>query len=244
MWAVWLSGQDCQPVAYVADGKQFRRADGSGKPIDFPGGANATPPSAFGVAPADFNNDFRTDFLLAGAGGLRFWRQKSDGGFLDVTDMTKLPEDVLHGDCYGAWAADVDLDGDLDFIVAPRTGAPFVLRNNGDGTFQVMKDVFPGVADVRDFVWADFNHDGTADAAFLDAHGKLTVFLNQRHGQFTVSPLPEPAVRGLALAVADVNDDGVLDLLVFGSDWVVRRFSHVEDAWTCAELGRRTDLPQ
>ena len=111
--------------------------------------------------------------------------------------MTKLPEDVLHGDCYGAWAADVDLDGDLDFIVAPRTGALLVLRNNGDGTFQVMKDVFPGVADVRDFVWADVNHDGTADAAFLDAHGKLTCLSNQRRGQFTVSPLPEPAVRGI-----------------------------------------------
>ncbi len=188
LWAVWLNRQDCQPIVYVADGKQLRRADGTGAALPFPGGPKATPPSSCGVVPADFNNDFRTDFLLAGAGGLRFWRQEKDGSFVDATDETKLPRDVLDGDYYGAWAADVDLDGDLDFIVAPRAGAPFVLRNNGDGTFTVLKDVFPGVADVRDFVWADFDQDGAADAAFLDAHGKLSVFLNQRRGPIRSKP--------------------------------------------------------
>jgi tetratricopeptide (TPR) repeat protein len=243
IWAVWLAAQDCQPTIYMADGREVRRADGSGSPLTFPGGAQETAPSAFGVAAADFDNDFRTDFLLAGAGGLRFWRQRSDGSFADVTAKTKLPPNVLGGDYYGVWAADVDLDGDLDFIVAPRNGAPVVLRNNGDGTFTAIKDVFPGVADVRDFAWADFNHDGAPDAAFLDAHGKVTVLFNQRHGQFTLSPLPDPTVAGLALAVADVNDDGVMDLVVFGSDWVVRRFSYADDGWASAELGSRTIYP-
>ena len=65
---------------------------------------------------------------------------------------------MLVGDYYAAWAADVDLDGHLDVIAAPRSGPPLVLRNNGDGTFTAVKDVFPGIADVRDFAWADFDH--------------------------------------------------------------------------------------
>ncbi len=240
LWAVWLTAKECQATVFVADAHQVRRADGTGEPLPFPGGAKATPPSPFGVVAADFDNDFRTGFLLAGAGGLRFWRQEADGGFNDVTDKTGLPADVLGGDYYGAWTADVDLDGDLDFIVAPRSGPPIVLRNNGDGTFKAMTDVFPGVADVRDFAWADFNHDGTADAAFLDARGKLAVFLNQRGGKFTSTPAPAPvAADGLALAVADADGDGALDLLVFGRDGAMRRLSNDgEAAWTTAELAR------
>ena len=244
VWAVWLTAQDCKPVAYVADGKQFRRADGAGTVMPFPGGAKEVPPSPCAAVAADFDNDFRTDFLLAGAGGLRLWRQRSDGSFLDVTEKTKLPADVLGGDYYGAWAADIDMDGDLDFVVAPRSGPPIVLRNNGDGTFKVLKDLFPGVAEARDFAWADFNDDGAPDPAFLDAHGKLTVFFNQRRGQFAAIPLPDAAAAGgMALAAADVNDDGILELLVFGSDWVVRRLSYVDENWTTAELGRSTIFP-
>ncbi len=239
LWAVWLTAKECQATVFVADAHQVRRADRRGG-LPFPGGARAAPPSSFGVVAADFDNDFRTGFLLAGAGGLRFWRQGADGLFYDVTDKTGLPAGVLGGDYYGAWTADVDLDGDLDFIVAPRSGPPIVLRNNGDGTFKAMTDVFPGVADLRDFAWADFNHDGTADAAFLDARGKLAVFLNQRGGKFTSTPAPAPvAADGLALAVADADGDGALDLIVFGRNGTMRRLSNDgEGAWTTAELAQ------
>ena len=239
-WAVWLNGQDCQPAVFVADGKQVRRADADAPPLPFPGGPKVTPPSSVGVVAGDFDNDSRTDLLLAGAGGLRFWRQQKDGIFSDVTDKTGLAADVLGGDYYGAWAADVDLDGDLDFIAAPRVGPPLLLRNNGDGTFTAVKDVFPGIADVRDFAWADFDHDGAPDAAFLDMHGQVTVFLNQRGGKFTLGALPElAAADGRALAAADVNDDGALDLLVLAANGVVRRLSNDGDAaWTTAEIAR------
>ncbi len=239
LWAVWLTGKDCQATVYVADAEQVRRADGMGKSLPFPSGPKATPPSPFGVAAADFDNDFRTGFLLAGAGGLRFWRQEADGGFTDVTDKTGLAAEVLGGDYYGAWAADVDLDGDLDFVVAPRSGPPVVLRNNGDGTFKALTGVFPEVADVRDFAWADLNRDGTADAAFLDARGALAVFLNQRGGKFTSSKPPAPAAAdGLALGVSDAAD-GALGLLVFGRDGQVLRLSNDgEGAWAAADLAR------
>src|SRR5262249_18712634 len=118
-------------------------------------------------------------------------------------------------DYFGAWAADVEMDGDLDLILAPRAGPVVVLRNNGDGTFKVIKP-FPGVEGARAFVWADFDNDGAPDAAFLDSAGKLHVFANERSGQFRERELPAGLGKGVALVAADLkaNVAGMLDLLI------------------------------
>ena len=54
-----------------------------------------------GIFPVDFNYDFKTDLVLAGAGGVRLLRQDSPSAFTDVTAQTKLPEIrdqcALHG---------------------------------------------------------------------------------------------------------------------------------------------------
>jgi hypothetical protein len=46
--------------------------------------------------------------------------------------------------CTGVWAADVEMDGDLDIVAAPDAGVPFVLRNNGDGGWTSVS-MFEGV---------------------------------------------------------------------------------------------------
>src|SRR5262249_3587198 len=160
----------------------------------------------------DWNNDFLMDLLLAGREGLRFYQQQKDGSFTDVTAKTGLPADVLKADYYGAWAQDVDLDGDLDIILARRTGPPLLLRNNLDGTFTPVP-IFAGVKDVRAFAWVDLDNDGAPDIALLDAEGKLHVFANERSGQFVPWPVSSPSDRFLALTVLDANEDGVLDLI-------------------------------
>src|SRR5207244_11096585 len=105
-----------------------------------------------------------------------------------------------------------------------RTGGPLVLRNNGDGTFKVATP-FAGVDDVRAFVWADLDNDGAPDAAFLDAQGKLFVFANERAGLFRRREVPGNLGRLLALNCADVNDDGVFDLLALREDGAILRGS-------------------
>ncbi|MFL5341168.1 MAG: tetratricopeptide repeat protein, partial [Gemmataceae bacterium] len=140
---VWLTG-DGSPALFVANAQTARRADGPAPIMPFPSGAKKVPPSADGVLALDWNNDTRYDLVLAGAGGLKFWQQAADGAFADVTAKTGLDAATLNGDYYGAWAADYEMDGDLDIILAPRTGPPVVLRNNGDGTFKVVKP-FAGV---------------------------------------------------------------------------------------------------
>ncbi len=241
---VWLTNKKGPPAVFVANGRQVRRAAAAGPTLAFPGGANQTAPSPAGVVALDWDNDFRTDLLLAGAGGLRFFRQAQDGAFTDVSAKTGLAADVLGADYYGAWAADVDMDGDVDVIAAPRTGPPLVLRNNGDGTFKVFRP-FPGVDDVRDFAWADLDNDGAPDAALLDAGGKVHVFANERSGQFRARPAPAGLDKVLALAVADVNDDGVLDLAALRADGALVRISDAEKGtgWETAEVARWASFP-
>jgi hypothetical protein len=239
---IWLTAEE-PPALFVANAVVVRRADRLGTILSFPSGPRRVPPTADGVLALDWDNDARTDLVLAGAGGLKFWKQGPDGAFTDVTAKTGLDAAILGGDYTGAWAADIEMDGDLDIVVAPRSGLPLVLRNNQDGTFKVLTP-FPGVEGLRSFVWADFDNDGAPDAALLDASGRLHVFANERSGQFLVRETPKDLGRLLALAAADVTGDGIFDLLALTADGVVIRLTDQEhgQAWQRAEIARGADL--
>ncbi len=240
---VWLT-QDAAPALFVADGRQVRPALADAPVLPFPGGDKAASPTVHGILAVDWNNAFQSDLFLAGAGGLRFFQQDAKGKFTDATAKTGLDAVILNADYYGAWAADYDMDGDLDLIVAPRAGPPFVLRNNGDGTFKVVKP-FVGVEGARAFAWADFDNDGAPDAAFLDAQGKPHIFINERAGQFTERAMPDGAGKYLALAAADVNNNGVVSWIALRYDGVVQRFSDRDKGagWDVSELARWPDFP-
>lgn len=210
------------PVAIEADAKKIHLANGFTAP--FPGGAANTPPSPESILGIDFNYDFKTDLVLAGAGGIRFLRQDNPNSFTDVTAATKLPRAVLAGKYSGAWAVDIEADGDLDVVLGTAGGLPTVLRNNGDDTFTVIHP-FAGVSGLRELTWADLDGDGNPDASLIDGEGKLHVFMNERGGQFKERPLPAnlPAVK--AITAADIDGDGLLDLLAVQSDGAIVRFS-------------------
>ena len=127
----------------------------------------------------DFNYDFKMDLVLAGEKGVRFLRQESPTAFTDVTAQTKLPPALLNAAYTGAWAIDVEADGDMDILLGATQGAPVVLRNNGDGTFAEMHP-FPGISGLRGFAWVDLDADGNPDAAMIDGSGSLHFFHNQR----------------------------------------------------------------
>jgi hypothetical protein len=224
--ALWLGG-DGPATVFVAGPRDVRL--GTGATIPFPGapGSSAGPDS---VAAADLNYDFRTDLVVAGAGGLQIYRQGDKSTFAPVTASAKLPPDVSAAASDGVWAADVDTDGDLDLVVAKREGSASVLRNNGDGTFAVLSP-FASVARVRGFVWADLDGEGTPDATLLDDRGGLHVFFNLRGGEFRLQPMPSNVPPVVAIAAAEVTGDGILDVVgVSGSGEIVRVSRQMERA--------------
>jgi Tfp pilus assembly protein PilF len=242
-WAghIFLDGET-GPIQLVANASQALQAGGTR--ISFPGGATATPPGANGVLALDFNYDFKTDLVLAGAGGVRLFKQQSPI-FVDVTASTALPASVTAASFSGAWAADIEMDGDLDIVLASVAGPPLVLRNNGDGTFKETR-FFEGVTELRGFAWADLDADGDPDATLLDGQGGLRFFSNERGGEFRARPAPQGLKGAAAINVADANGDGVFDLIALESNGTVLRISDRNEGrdWETAELLRSTQSDQ
>jgi hypothetical protein len=196
----------------------------TGATFPFPGGPAGVAPLPDGILPIDFNYDFNNDLVLAGVGGVRLMRQDNPKLFTDVTAKTKLPKAVTGAAYTGAWAVDIEADGDLDIVLGAKEGLPLVLRNNGDDTFTPIHP-FPGVTGLRAFAWADFDGDGNPDAALVDGAGHLHVFHNERQAQFRELPLPANFPLVKAFSVADVDNDGILDLLAVQADGAIVRIS-------------------
>jgi hypothetical protein len=123
-------------------------------------------------------------------------------------------------------------------VLAPPSGDPVTLRNDGDGTFTV-ESIFPAVDRLRQFVWADIDGDGDPDAASITADGQLQVFANQRQAdpRFTNLPLPDTLDSAIAHAAGDINSDGTLDLVVLQADGDLYRLAAGRDGtWEIATL--------
>lgn len=239
--AISLSGIGA-PLVITATAREVRLTSGANLP--FPGGTSSIPPSPDGILPIDFSHDFKTDLVLAGAGGVRLLRQESPAAFTDVTLQGKLPAVVINASYTGAWDADIEADGDLDVILGSQEGNPAVLRNNGDDTFAVVHP-FTGVSGLRGFAWADLEADGDPDAALIDGSGKLHVFINERQGQFSERSLPVNLAPTRAINVADMNNDGVLDLIAVQQTGIVVRLSDKNEGqeWETVEVAKVNSAP-
>ena len=71
--AISLSGEGA-PVIATATAREVRLA--SGASLSISRGRPDAPPTEDGILPVDFNYDFKTDLVLAGAGGVRLFRQE------------------------------------------------------------------------------------------------------------------------------------------------------------------------
>jgi len=173
-----------------------------------------------GVLAVDLDGDGAPEIVMAGEGGLSVHRRAIDGwSWADVTG--DVIDDDLTAPAYdGVWAIDVELDGDMDLIVAEAPGArgpgygepsgPTVLINGGDGSWQSTSP-FAGTSEIKDVAWADLDGDGDPDVALL-AEGVVTVFDNARGGLYAAIDGPDLG-NASVLTVADTDRDGRLELV-------------------------------
>ncbi|HEX8136837.1 MAG TPA: FG-GAP-like repeat-containing protein [Pyrinomonadaceae bacterium] len=227
--ALSLSGEGAPVVAAARPGE-----------LKIAGGATLKLPDAaigpHSILALDFNYDFKSDLVYAGAGGVRLYRQENPSSFTDVTAQAKLPPNIMAAHYTGAWAADIEADGDLDAVLGVEDGPTLVLRNNGDGTFKELQP-FEGATGLRAFAWGDIDADGDADAALL-AGADLQVYANERAGQFRKRAMPASSSPVMAVNIADMNNDGVLDLVALKADASVIRISDKNEGqdWEMAEV--------
>ena len=239
--AVFL-GSKSAPTVAVANGREVQV--GTAPAFSFPGGPSSAAPGPDAILSIDFNYDFKNDLVLAGAGGVRFIKQGEQNTFTDVTAQTKLPAAVVNANYGGAWAADIEADGDLDVVLGSQQGQVTVLRNNGDDSFLPIQP-FNTISGATGFAWADLDADGDPDASLIDGAGQLHVFSNERQGQFQERSLPPNLQPVRAINVADINSDGVLDLIAVETTGAILRISDKDEGhgWDTAEVARINNAP-
>jgi len=168
------------------------------------------------------------------------YRSNGDGTFTDVTDKTGAGD---KGFGVGCSAADFDNDGDLDLYVL-NYGPNVFYRNNGDGTFTDIsgQSGLANPRWSLSAPWFDYDGDGDLDvyvANYLQYDsGKFRSYyaaagypgplsysgqpdaLYRNNGDGTFTDVTEqvgvfqPNGRAMSATVADLNNDGYLDIYI------------------------------
>lgn len=166
------------------------------------------------LAVGDWNNDGYPDVAVANSGTntVSVFLGKADRSFQAQVEYT------VGSSPYGIAAGDVNNDGNLDLVVTSLDGGTVgVLLGNGDGTFQSQVTYAAG-SDPKGVALGDFNGDGYLDIAVADytynSSPNLRVFLNNGDGTFAASTNYNAGDDWpQSVSVADVNGDGILDLV-------------------------------
>jgi hypothetical protein len=221
----------CSPTCFVGR-VNILLGHGDGTFLDFGTGFYPTAGPGARLAIADVNADGKLDMLASGCAAPR---NCSTGV---VTVRTGNGDDSFSGaNVFGTGGvfpsspavADLNGDGKRDLVVANSgNGTVGVLLGNGDATFQTAVTYGTGGVAAQQVRIADVNGDGKRDLIVANActssancpfsPGSVSILLGNGDGTF------QPAVAygsggddAFSIAVADVNGDGKLDVLVTNS---------------------------
>ena len=157
----------------------------------------------------------KMDIFAANERGANFLYKNKNGKFLDLAYEFRI-EDVLQNG-RGTALSDIYYRGRLDILNGNWGGfhRAYVLKNN---IFEdIAKPPFDVPTRIRTIISADFDNDGY-DEVFMNNIGQPNkLFKILDNGVFKQIPLDvglEPDGYGTGAAVADIDNDGVLELLV------------------------------
>jgi len=164
------------------------------------------------MSTADLDGDGNLDLVVAGSSmtnSLSLLRNDGDGIFTASTI----------GNGGGAIAiADLNSDGSDDIVTLdPNVGYIRVFLNVGDGTFDAGVVYMAPVSGnlIHSLAVGDIDGDGVPDLLAAGASGDVSMLPGNGDGTFAVAV--ETALDGPRLALADIDDDGDIDVATPGN---------------------------
>ena len=164
----------------------------------------------------DIDGDGDLDFVTVDkfGGKIRPYRNINALGFTSVGLFDCNPHP------YGMDTGDVDHDGDMDIIVGnEESNTVTIVYNAGDGTFPTRQAFTVGERPV-DVILEDLDSDGNLDAvatdwdALIGLGNTVSVLMGDGSGGFATRQTYTTGVSPSSVQSADLDGDGVLDLIV------------------------------
>jgi hypothetical protein len=170
------------------------------------------------IIPAKVNTDAHMDlsYSLSGPQAGALFLGNGDGTFKPPAIITGVESTSTNRDSEGFSLADIDSDGDIDWIGAQDFIDSIAVRR-GDGTGKFVPGISLFLPHPWDIETADLNGDGKIDiiASNLDS---IVCFLQDPLGTFSPAATIHSAHGLVKLLASDINNDGFPDLIFSSFD--------------------------